>query len=184
MLCLIPNFGELLMGNFGYFLTMRHCIQLKSFFMEDKDPFYSTKTISWLLMTWRCKDICNHGANLESTWNHRLNTHSPPPSATYLLQWIGSALVQIMACHLFSAQPLSEPVLGYWQLDPSEQTSVHQTQNFSFMRMHLKILSAKSQPFCPDGDELNQESGIFYFQQQQSKIIQDHTGTCNTLTWW
>ena len=30
----------------------------------------------------------------------------------------------------------------------------------------------------------NQESGIFYSQQQQSKIIQDHTGTCNTLTWW
>ena len=34
-----------------------------------------------------------------------------------------SALVQLMACHLFSAKPLSEPVLGYYQLDLWEQTS-------------------------------------------------------------
>ena len=38
--------------------------------------------------------------------------------------WIRSALVQIMACRLFGAKPLSEPVLGYCWLDPSEQTSV------------------------------------------------------------
>ena len=30
-----------------------------------------------------------------------------PPSATYMRQWIGSALVQIMACRLFGAKPLS-----------------------------------------------------------------------------
>ena len=39
-------------------------------------------------------------------------------------QWIGSALVQIMACHLFGAKPLSKPFLGYCQLYPKEQTSV------------------------------------------------------------
>ena len=33
-------------------------------------------------------------------------------------------LVQIMACHLDSARPLSEPVLKYCWLDPYEQTSV------------------------------------------------------------
>ena len=33
-------------------------------------------------------------------------------------------LVQIMAFHLFSAKPLSEPVLEYYQLDPWEPTSV------------------------------------------------------------
>ena len=37
-------------------------------------------------------------------------------------QWIGSALVQIMACRLFGAKPLSKPMLGYCQLDPKEQT--------------------------------------------------------------
>ena len=37
-------------------------------------------------------------------------------------QWIGSILVQIMDCHLFSARPLSEPVQCYSQLDPRERT--------------------------------------------------------------
>ena len=43
---------------------------------------------------------------------------SPPPSATYMRLGIGSALVQIMACRLFGAKPLSKPMLGYCQLDP------------------------------------------------------------------
>ena len=43
---------------------------------------------------------------------------SSPPSAAYMHQWIGSALVQIMACHLFGAEPLSKPILGYFQLNP------------------------------------------------------------------
>ena len=38
-------------------------------------------------------------------------------------QWI-IALVQIMACGPFGAKPLSEPLLGYCQLDPNEQNSV------------------------------------------------------------
>ena len=50
--------------------------------------------------------------------------NSSPPSAAYMSQWIRSALVQIMAWHLFSAKPLSEPMLGYCQLDPWQQTSV------------------------------------------------------------
>ena len=39
-------------------------------------------------------------------------------------QWIVSALVQIMACRLYSVKPLSEPMLDYYQLDPWEQSSV------------------------------------------------------------
>ena len=50
--------------------------------------------------------------------------NSSPPSAAYRRQWIGSALVHIMACRLFGAKPLSKPMLGYCQLDPIEQTSV------------------------------------------------------------
>ena len=38
----------------------------------------------------------------------------PPPLVP---QWIGSALVKIMARRLFGAKPLSEPVMGYYQLD-------------------------------------------------------------------
>ena len=39
--------------------------------------------------------------------------NSFPPSATYMRQWIRSALVQIMACHLLGAKPLSVPMQGY-----------------------------------------------------------------------
>ena len=45
-------------------------------------------------------------------------------SAAYMRQWMGSAVVQIMACRLFGAKPLYEPMLNYCQLDHWEQTSV------------------------------------------------------------
>ena len=44
--------------------------------------------------------------------------NSSPPSAAYMHRWTGSALVQIMACLLDGAKPLSEPMLIYCQLDP------------------------------------------------------------------
>ena len=45
-------------------------------------------------------------------------------------QWFGSALVQIMACRLFGAKPLSKPMLGYCQLDPYKQTSLKFESNY------------------------------------------------------
>ena len=39
------------------------------------------------------------------------------PSAVYIRQGIGSALVQIVACRLLGAKPFSKPMLGYCQLD-------------------------------------------------------------------
>ena len=72
--------------------------------------------------------------------------NSSPPSAAYMRQWIGSALVQIMACRLFGAKPLSKPMLGNCQLNPYGHTSVKFQSKyifFSFTKMHLKISSAK-----------------------------------------
>ena len=51
-------------------------------------------------------------------------THLPLVPHIYMRQWIGWALAQIMACRLFGAKPLSEPMLDYCQLDPKEHTSV------------------------------------------------------------
>ena len=51
-----------------------------------------------------------------------MSFNSSLPSAAYMRQRIGQTLVQIMACRLFSAKPLSKPMLGYCQLDPREQT--------------------------------------------------------------
>ena len=46
-----------------------------------------------------------------------------------------------MACHLFSAKPLFEPILPYCQLDPREHISVKFYRKFSFKKMHLKMSS-------------------------------------------
>ena len=52
------------------------------------------------------------------------SANSSPHSTANMRQWIRSVLVQIMACRLFGAKPLSKPMLGYCQLDPQEQSSV------------------------------------------------------------
>ena len=50
--------------------------------------------------------------------------NSSPPSAADIRRWTGSALVQVMACRLFGAKPLHDPMLTYCWLDPLVQTSV------------------------------------------------------------
>ena len=70
--------------------------------------------------------------------------NSSPTSAAYMRRWTGSALVQKMACRIFGAEPLSEPMLGFCQLDTKEQ-------NFSFTKMHVKISSAKWGQFVQGG---------------------------------
>ena len=40
------------------------------------------------------------------------------PIDAYMCQQYGPSLVQIVACHLFGAKPLSEPMVEYWSLDP------------------------------------------------------------------
>ena len=46
------------------------------------------------------------------------------PSAAYMRQYTGSALVQVMACRLFGIKPLPESMVAYCQLDFLEQISV------------------------------------------------------------
>ena len=49
-------------------------------------------------------------------------------------------------------KPLSQPVLEYWLLIWTSGTNFHETlseiHTFSFMKMHLKMLSVKWRPFC------------------------------------
>ena len=66
-----------------------------------------------------------HAANLaansgNTAYGVDVIVNSSTPSATYKRQRIESALVQIMACRLYGAKPLSKPMLGYCQLDPKE----------------------------------------------------------------
>ena len=77
--------------------------------------------------------------------------NSLKPSDAYMHQQTKPPLIQIMARHLFSAKPLSEPMLIYCQLVPSEinfsETSM-EIKTFSFKKMHLKMLSGKWRSFC------------------------------------
>ena len=86
--------------------------------------------------------------------SHQLCNSSP--LVTHMRQWIGSALVQIMGCHLLVAKPLSTTMLGYCQLDPLEEFSVKFYSKYKTFhsRKCLKIVSAKRWPFCSGGDEL------------------------------
>ena len=59
--------------------------------------------------------------------------NSSPPGTAYKLRWNWSSLVQIMACRLSGARPLSKPMFGYCQLDPSEQSSVKSQAKFEFL---------------------------------------------------
>ena len=54
------------------------------------------------------------------------------PSAAYMRQWIGSALVQIMACRLVGAKPLSKLMLGYHLLDFRNKLQWVSNQNTTF----------------------------------------------------
>ena len=67
-------------------------------------------------------------------------------------QWTGPVLVKVMACRLFGAKPLPELMLTYCQLDIKNQTSMKfewNMQNFLFVKMHLKMSSAKWRRLFP-----------------------------------
>ena len=73
--------------------------------------------------TGNSQEICpwyefeNHQFKITVASHRSQWVNSSPPSSAYMRQWIGSALVQIMACCLFAAKPLPEPMLTYCQLD-------------------------------------------------------------------
>ena len=52
----------------------------------------------------------------------RIRVNSSPPSAAYIRQWIGSEMVQIMACRLFGTY--SKPMLSCCWLGPWAPTSM------------------------------------------------------------
>ena len=94
--------------------------------------------------------------SLDTSFN-TLDVISSPHSAAYMRQWTGPSLVQVMACRLFGAKPLPEPMLAYCQLDSWEHISVKfesELYHFRSWKCIWKCLLPKWRPFCPGGDEL------------------------------
>ena len=77
----------------------------------------------------------------------RLANSSPPTSAAYMYQWTRSALVQVIACHLFGAKPLAEPKLDYCQLDSLKQISMKFESEF----YHFHSTNAFEIVVCQNG---------------------------------
>ena len=74
-----------------------------------------------------------------------------------MCQWIMSALVLIMACRQFGANPLSDQCCVIVNLTLRNKLSEIESKykTFHSRKMHLKISSAKRWSFCPGREELN-----------------------------
>ena len=111
--------------------------------------------------------FASHGPiELNPPHPHPTTTHPTPPSAAYMRGWIGWAMVQIMACRLFGAKPLSKQMPGLLSIG-------HLGTNFGEILIkiqNLKISSAIWRPFCPGGDEVSRcscQQHISTLNQQQ-----------------
>ena len=82
--------------------------------------------------------------------------NSSPPSAAYMCWWIGSALFQIMTCHLSYKQAITwtNAALSTGPLGTNLSDIRIRIYKFSFIKMCLKGSSAKWRPFCPGVNEL------------------------------
>ena len=79
------------------------------------------------------------------------------PTATYMRQWIGPALVQIMACRLFGTTPLSKPMLDYCSWTLRNKIQWHSNQNtriFIHKNAHENVGCRYGSHFCPGEVEL------------------------------
>ena len=98
--------------------------------------------------------------------------NSSPPSAAYMCQWIGSALVQIMACRLFGDKPLSKPVLGFLSkgLLGTNFTEIWiEIQNFysrkCIWKRHLRNSDHLSRERWVNTDWIASQQSIYYLLQ-------------------
>ena len=116
---------------------------------RQRKGLVSTKGFLILVRWYICMEAskCRHFLHQKRMAENTL--FSDVRSGKFAYMQIGSPLVQIMACHLFGAKPLSKPMLGYYQPSGTNFSEIWiAIKTFSFTKMHLKILSAKRQPFC------------------------------------
>ena len=102
---------------------------------------------------------------------------SSPPSVAYIRKWTESALVQVMACRLFGAKPLPEPMLPYCQLDYWEQNSVKFEWEFPQFHSRKCIWNCrlpKWRPFCPGRDASKKTTIRYYLSMTSSQLTHNY----------
>ena len=124
-ICVLANEGGRYICNIsliGQYLAQTRIENVHPLYQELTDDPQSASTcvhLKWMSVTptyvaWRQKHFFN----------------SSPSSAAYMCQWTGPSLVQVMACRLFDAKPLPEPMLVYCQLDPGNKFRWNLNRNF------------------------------------------------------
>ena len=110
---------------------------------------------NWCTGSWHSQAISCHGIDCREKRVlvfHKVRLNSSPPSAAYMCRRTRSALVQVMACRLFNAKSLPEPMLTYkLSIGPfgtNYGEILIKIPIFSFKKMHLKMLFGKWKPFC------------------------------------
>ena len=102
---------------------------------------------------WVCACTIVFSIDLVMTFN------SSPPSAAYMRQRTGSALVNVMACHLFGAKPLPEPMLIVnWTPGNKFQWKSNRNSIILLKKMHWKLSSAKMAAILSRGISCNYRS--------------------------
>ena len=105
--------------------------------------------------------------------------------ARHTCQWIGGALVQIMACRLFDAKPLSKPMLYHCQFGPLGKKNFTEILikiwSFSFKKMRLKMPCAKITAILFRGDELTY-NGLTWSLETVSKSVWTSIKFDNSVT--
>ena len=86
------------------------------------------------------------------------NINSNPLGAVYMRHWIGTALIQIMACRLFGAKPLSKPILGDCHLDSWDKIQWNFNPNSCIFIQEnaFENVVCETAAICPGGDELSE----------------------------
>ena len=133
--------------------------RLASFWVSRSDNIKSP--LYWLLsreVLWHSLEVISQEVHkllfCIMMWKITFLTHLP---LVPMRRWTWSSLVQVMACPLFSAKPLPEPMLVYCQLDSWEQVSVNfesEFYHFHSRKCIWKCCLPKWRPFCPGEMEL------------------------------
>ena len=127
------------------------------------DQFYLGVCCYFLGLVWRrlmTNCLKHHAVKMQNIGIHtlRLNVlhqnciiyiNLSPSSAAHMCQWTKFALAQVMACRLFCAKPLPEPMLDYCQLAPMNKINeiLIKVHNFLFTKTHIKHRVRNDDPF-------------------------------------
>ena len=102
------------------------------------------------------RHLCIKSETSNSLTHQEEQFNSSSPSAAYMHQWTGSALVQVMACRQFGAKPLPEPMLAVnWT--PGNKLQWNSTWNsiIFFQENSFEIVICQNgSHFVQGGDEL------------------------------